>query len=66
MGVMLGLVYGKFIGISGFSWLAVRLRFARLPGGFLGSGMAGGYRFHEVIRFSTLANQAASERLLRN
>jgi Na+:H+ antiporter, NhaA family len=33
MGVMLGLVLGKFIGISCFSWLAIRLRIARLPAG---------------------------------
>jgi len=33
MGVMLGLVLGKFIGISCFSWLAIRLRIARLPSG---------------------------------
>ena len=33
MGVMLGLVLGKFIGISCFSWLAIRLKIARLPAG---------------------------------
>lgn len=33
MGVVLGLVAGKFIGVSFFSWLAVRLRIARLPAG---------------------------------
>lgn len=31
IGVMLGLVFGKFIGISSFSWLAVKLGLAKLP-----------------------------------
>ena len=30
-GVLTGLVFGKFIGVLGFSWLAVRLGLARLP-----------------------------------
>jgi NhaA family Na+:H+ antiporter len=33
LGVMLGLIFGKFVGISGFAWLAVRLGLARLPDG---------------------------------
>jgi len=33
LGVIVGLVAGKFIGISGFSWLAVRLGIGRLPAG---------------------------------
>lgn len=31
MGVLAGLVFGKFVGITLFSWIAVRLRLARLP-----------------------------------
>ncbi len=30
-GIVVGLVAGKVVGISGFAWLAVRLRIARLP-----------------------------------
>jgi NhaA family Na+:H+ antiporter len=30
-GVLAGLVFGKFIGVLGFSWLAVRVGIARLP-----------------------------------
>ena len=33
LGVMAGLVAGKFAGISAFSWVAVRLGLGRLPGG---------------------------------
>lgn len=33
LGALLGLVLGKFIGISCLSWLAIRLRIARLPTG---------------------------------
>jgi NhaA family Na+:H+ antiporter len=33
VGVLLGLVVGKLVGISAFSWLAVRLGFGRLPTG---------------------------------
>jgi NhaA family Na+:H+ antiporter len=31
LGVGIGLLAGKFLGISGFAWLAVRLRIGRLP-----------------------------------
>lgn len=33
LGVMAGLVAGKFVGISAFSWIAVRLGLGRLPAG---------------------------------
>jgi Na+:H+ antiporter, NhaA family len=33
LGVVIGLVLGKFAGVSAFSWLAVRLGMARLPAG---------------------------------
>ena len=33
IGVLTGLVIGKFVGISLFSWIAVRLGVARLPSG---------------------------------
>jgi NhaA family Na+:H+ antiporter len=32
-GVFLGLVVGKLVGITAFSWLAIRLRLGRLPAG---------------------------------
>jgi NhaA family Na+:H+ antiporter len=33
LGVAIGLVLGKFIGVTGFSWIAVQLGAARLPQG---------------------------------
>ena len=39
LGVVLGLLLGKPIGVLGFSWLAVRLRAARLPDGVAWPGM---------------------------
>jgi NhaA family Na+:H+ antiporter len=33
LGIALGLFLGKQIGVFGFSWLAIKLRFARLPKG---------------------------------
>jgi NhaA family Na+:H+ antiporter len=38
-GIVLGLVIGKLVGISSFTWLAVRLRIARLPDGVTWSGI---------------------------
>ncbi len=46
MGVVLGLVVGKFVGITGFSWLALRLGIATLPRGT---------RFSQVASVSLLA-----------
>ncbi len=60
MGVMLGLVLGKFIGISCFSWLAIRLRIARLPAGvgwwhLLGAAWLAGIGFTMSLFISQLA-----------
>jgi Na+:H+ antiporter, NhaA family len=60
MGVMLGLVLGKFIGISCFSWLAIRLRIARLPSGvgwwhLLGAAWLAGIGFTMSLFISQLA-----------
>lgn len=33
LGVVVGLVVGKFVGITGACWLALRLGFGQLPGG---------------------------------
>ncbi len=46
LGVMLGLLLGKFIGITGVSWLALRLGIAQLPGGV---------RFSQLAAVSMLA-----------
>ena len=50
LGVLLGFVLGKFLGISLFSWIAVRLGLARLPSGvhwkhFLGAAWLAGIGF---------------------
>lgn len=41
LGVMFGLLFGKFIGITGASWLALRLGIAQLPTGTCFSQLAG-------------------------
>ena len=46
LGVMLGLVLGKFIGITGACWLALRLGIAQLPGNT---------RFSQITAVSMLA-----------
>ncbi len=50
LGVMLGLVLGKFLGIAGMSWLAIRLGVGSLPAGtrfsqIVGVGLLGGIGF---------------------
>ncbi|HEX2613327.1 MAG TPA: Na+/H+ antiporter NhaA [Fibrobacteria bacterium] len=50
LGIVLGLCLGKPLGITFFSWLAVRLRFATLPANvrwphLLGAGILGGIGF---------------------
>ena len=60
LGIMLGLVLGKFLGISGFAWLAVRLNLARLPGGvqwrhILGAAWLGGIGFTMSLFIAQLA-----------
>ncbi|HET6833109.1 MAG TPA: Na+/H+ antiporter NhaA [Acidimicrobiales bacterium] len=40
-GIVVGLVVGKFVGIAGFTWLATRLRIARLPEDATWSGVLG-------------------------
>ena len=46
VGVILGLVVGKTVGISAFSWVAVKLRVGRLPEGV---------RFSQLVGIATLA-----------
>lgn len=68
LGVIAGLVLGKFIGISAFSWLAVRLGLGRLPAGvdwplLTGAAWLGGIGFTMSLFISQLAfsDPAASE-----
>jgi Na+:H+ antiporter, NhaA family len=59
LGIALGLVLGKFIGIGGFSWLAVRFGIARLPdqvrwSHLLGAAWLGGIGFTMSLFISQL------------
>lgn len=60
LGVIFGLVIGKFLGISVFSWLAVKLRIGRLPSGvkwlhLLGVAWLGGIGFTMSLFITQLA-----------
>lgn len=60
LGVITGLVMGKFFGISSFSWIAVRLGFASLPVGVhwkhvLGTAWLGGIGFTMSLFIGKLA-----------
>ena len=60
LGVLAGLVLGKFAGIAGFSWIAIRLGVARLPAQvrwsqFLGAAWLGGIGFTMSIFIAQLA-----------
>jgi len=60
LGVLLGLVVGKPLGITFMSWLAVKLGFAELPQGvrwshIAGAGMLGGIGFTMSIFVANLA-----------
>jgi NhaA family Na+:H+ antiporter len=60
VGVLAGLVLGKFAGISVFSWVAVRLGLARLPSGvewkhLLGAAWLGGIGFTMSLFIAQLA-----------
>ncbi|MHB1073968.1 MAG: Na+/H+ antiporter NhaA [Gemmatimonadaceae bacterium] len=59
-GVILGLVIGKPIGITAFSWLAVRLGLAELPHGvtwrgIIGTSLLGGIGFTMALFIASLA-----------
>jgi NhaA family Na+:H+ antiporter len=61
IGVLAGLVVGKFVGISLFSWLAVLLGLARLPSGvkwkhLLGAAWLGGIGFTMSLFIAQLAS----------
>ena len=65
MGITFGLVFGKLIGIAGFSWVAVKLGFTTLPHGLnfkhiIGVSLMGGIGFTMSIFIAELgfAHQA--------
>jgi NhaA family Na+:H+ antiporter len=51
LGVIIGLVVGKFLGVFGFSWLVVRMGVARLPQG-VSMGQVGGVGLLAGIGFT--------------
>jgi NhaA family Na+:H+ antiporter len=60
LGVVLGLLVGKPLGITGFSWLAVRFGIAALPDGvtwrtLAGAGVLGGIGFTMALFIASLA-----------
>jgi NhaA family Na+:H+ antiporter len=69
LGVMLGLILGKFIGITGASWLAIRLGLAILPRGvrftqIAGASLLAGIGFTMSIFIAQLAFEGQDEMLL--
>jgi len=67
MGIALGLLVGKLLGIAGFSWIAVKLGFSVLPQGLnfrhiVGAGLMGGIGFTMSIFIAELgfANDPAA------
>jgi NhaA family Na+:H+ antiporter len=69
LGVMAGLVCGKFIGIAGASWLAVRIGLAQLPAQatmhhIAGVGLLGGIGFTMSIFIAELGFAGDPEALL--
>ncbi|NTV94491.1 MAG: Na+/H+ antiporter NhaA [Thiobacillus sp.] len=69
LGVGLGLVLGKFVGIAGASWLALRLGVGQLPAGtrfaqVAGVALLGGIGFTMAIFIADLAYAAEPEFLL--
>ena len=60
LGVLLGLVFGKFIGVLIFSWLAVKMKIAALPQGvswkhIIGVALLAGIGFTMSLFITTLA-----------
>ena len=69
VGITLGLVLGKFIGITGFTWLAVKLGFTSLPQGInfkhiIGVSLMGGIGFTMSIFIAELGFAHSAEDLL--
>lgn len=69
LGVMAGLVFGKILGIAGFSWLAIKLGVGRLPEGvdfrqLFGVSLLGGIGFTMSIFIAELAFGTEPQNLL--
>lgn len=69
LGVILGLVLGKFIGIAGFSYIVIKLQWARLPEGvgfchLMGAALLGGIGFTMSIFIAELAFVGEAQLLL--
>lgn len=69
IGITLGLVLGKFIGIAGFTWVAVKLGFTTLPQGInfkhiIGVSLMGGIGFTMSIFIAELGFSHSAEDLL--
>jgi NhaA family Na+:H+ antiporter len=69
MGIAAGLVFGKLIGIAGFSWIAVKLSLTSLPHGvnfkhIIGAALMGGIGFTMSIFIAELGFAHSSEDLL--
>ena len=69
VGIAAGLVFGKLIGIAGFSWLAIKLGFTSLPHGLnfkhiIGVALMGGIGFTMSIFIAELGFSHSAEDLL--
>ncbi len=69
VGIAVGLVAGKLIGIAGFSWLAVKFGLTSLPQGLnfkhiIGVGLMGGIGFTMSIFIAELGFASSAENLL--
>jgi NhaA family Na+:H+ antiporter len=69
LGIMAGLIFGKLLGIAGFSWLALKLGAGRMPEGvqfkqLVGVALLGGIGFTMSIFISELAFVNSPQSLL--
>lgn len=69
LGVMVGLIFGKLVGIAGVSWVAIKLGFGRLPAGtnfnqIIGVSLLGGIGFTMSIFIAELGFKGSAEYLL--
>jgi len=69
IGIMVGLIVGKFAGIAGFSYLAIKLNFGSLPAGvnfthIAGASLLAGIGFTMSIFITELAFPGQEEHLL--
>jgi len=69
LGVIVGLMFGKVVGIAGFSWIAIKLGFGVLPEGtnfkqIIGVAILGGIGFTMSIFIAELAFVGQAENLL--